>query len=165
MKTMKRAFGGFTLIELMIVVAIIGILAAVAIPAFMSYMKKSKKSEADLQLNAMMKNDKTYFITNAHFVQGTATELPATKACTSTGGKNPVTTAWVSDTVWTALDFQIDEATLFNYTYTSTAAAAATATAIGDLDCDGISITYTLALSAPNGNPGATIIEPPVDSD
>src|SRR5882724_7182712 len=52
---------GFTLIELMIVVAIIGILAAVAIPAFMDYMKKSKKTEAALQLNKIGKNAKVFY--------------------------------------------------------------------------------------------------------
>ncbi|MBT3583319.1 MAG: type II secretion system protein [Halobacteriovoraceae bacterium] len=48
MKFLKEQ--GFTLVELMVVVAIIGILSAVAIPNFKKYQAKSKTSEAKLQL-------------------------------------------------------------------------------------------------------------------
>jgi len=66
MKTLQK---GFTLIELMIVVAIVGILAAVAIPAYQDYLKRSKISEVAAALAAC----KTSY---AEYVAANATQLP-----------------------------------------------------------------------------------------
>ena len=52
---------GFTLIELMIVVAIIGILAAIAIPNFLKFQCKSKQSEAKTNLAGIFTSEKSFF--------------------------------------------------------------------------------------------------------
>ncbi|MBA3451794.1 MAG: prepilin-type N-terminal cleavage/methylation domain-containing protein [Deltaproteobacteria bacterium] len=155
---------GFTLIELMIVVAIIGILAAVAIPAFMDYMKKSKKTEAALQLNKIGKNNKVIFISSASFATGSVTATPATTCCTAADKKCPVAAANWAVSGWQALDFQVDEPHLFQYAYVG-GANASTATAVGDLDCDGTAITYSMLMAAAGGNPSAQLIEPPPNTD
>jgi len=74
---MKRVQQGFTLIELMIVVAIVGILAAIAIPAYSDYIVRSKVSEAMASAGACKTSVSEYIAT-----KGQAAILATNAGCT-----------------------------------------------------------------------------------
>ena len=81
-----RRIGGFTLIELMIVVVIVAVLAAIAYPAYQQYARETKRSDAHAALLRIATLQEKHFSNNNQYATSTTTlGYPANPAVSSEG--------------------------------------------------------------------------------
>jgi len=161
---MKKRDKGFTLIELMIVVAIMGILAAVAIPAFIRYIQRAKTSEATSNVQKIYSGSVAYYDAE-HVMRGFGANTILSRRfpgdysgftgsnwCPNPSGGPPLgkktsepQSCWTNTLtnegkIWKALDFSVADHNYYQYQYVSTMYGTDPAfigAARGDLDGDG----------------------------
>jgi type IV pilus assembly protein PilA len=151
MRKLHTRRGGFTLIELMIVVAIIGILAAIAIPNFLKFQLRSKTGEAKTNLAALRTAEEGYFAEYGVYI--TAPDYPGAGTVTSA---KQIWAAPVAgfDTVGWGPEGEV----YYSYIASNTANTGIYSLgAVGDLDGDG-GLTSDFGYIHPAVFGGATIV-------
>lgn len=164
----KFGFGknrrGFTLVELMIVVAIIGVLAALAIYGVRKYLTNAKTAEARMAIGRIAKDASSAYIRENMDpgVLGFGKSAAATnRLCESAAAKVPAKEADIKGQKyqsapsewevagWSCLRFSMTDPQYFQYNYVASGSGSAAgdsfqAVAQGDLDGDGTLSTFTL---------------------
>ncbi len=173
-----RIRDGFTLIELMIVVAIVGILAVLAVYGVRKYLSNAKTAEARNALGQISKDALAAYeresMSPLVLLPGASTAVSRAPCLTEPNNPIPAATSikgkkWQSaPSNWNGgaatisgfacLHFAMDQPQYYSYTYTAVPATSFTATANGDLNGDGtlstFSITGTVQSAVLNIAPG-----------
>ena len=174
---------GFTLVELMIVVAIVGILAALAIYGVRKYLANAKSAEARNSLGQMGKDAVT-----AYQREGMAASVLSLGAstgvshvlCTAASHSVPTAIAAVKgqkyqskpsewseasgasqNKGWNCVKFSMNDPQYYMYNYLTPTASTFSCTAQGDLDGDGVASTFSiLGALAKDGNKETAVLAP-----
>jgi len=131
---------GFTLVELMIVVAIIAILAAIALPIYSTYITRSKLTEAQNNLSALRVSMEQYFQDNRQYTSATGTG-------TTTGCGVPMPTSALANGGNSIAKY-------FTYSCTATASSYMI-TATGNSGTPVANFQYTIDNNNTRATPGA----------
>jgi type IV pilus assembly protein PilA len=172
---------GFTLIELMIVVAIVGVLAALAIYGVRRYLLNAKTAEVRNSLGQMTKDAKAAYeregmaatILGVGTSAGLSNVLCAGASASVPAGKASIAGAkyqsdpssgkdWLADVAtpgmgFACLKFSISDPQYYMYSYAANTATDFTATGNGDLNGDGVTSTFIMRGSV---NAGTVLVSP-----
>jgi prepilin-type N-terminal cleavage/methylation domain-containing protein len=137
---------GFSLVELMIVVAIMAILAAIAIPSFLRFSMRAKTAEATSNLAAIRTAQESYRAEEDTYLACAAD--PALWAA-GAGASTPI--AWDAGTAFETIGFEPDGNVRYQYAVVAAGAGitvAFSASATGDIDEDAAVATFTVDKTA-----------------
>jgi len=155
-----RSSSGFTLVELLMVVALIGVLASVAIPTFRSYQAKTRRSEAFANLNAVARSQTSFFATKGLYY-GTGLSWPDP---TGYGGLGSHRMVWdaASEAAFAQLGWAPEGQVYYSYETNTpevpgsgcTCDLCFSATAFGDVDANGQVSALMFSHPQPDGGGG-----------
>jgi type IV pilus assembly protein PilA len=165
MMIQPRQQAGFTLIELMIVVAIIGLLASIAIPNFISYQARTRRSEAFTNLGAVARSQQAYLAEQGMFFEAGSFPDPVSVGGVFTTVRMPWDAA--AEAAYAELGWEPEGGVFFAYDINTGATGGNngtcacnmcfTASAVGDVDANGA--TSAIMYSHPQVQANGAVVE------
>ena len=146
---------GFTLVEIMIVVAIMGILAAIAVPNFMAMQAKAKRAELPTIVNGIADSQVAYQVAHDSYID-IPSFIPA-------GVPGKTLRPWPTGSGFETLGWAPDGEVRGSYKCEVSSATEFSVTAQSDVDGDGVMATYFYDYDAAQPQPSTQAFTTPAD--